>query len=146
MFQPLESQPGLTVIENLLSAIRDRDLVGIHNVYEQSSDLYVFLEGPRWSSRGYDSVSSGWTAWYDAELEITNHEWVEGPEEITTIDMSSLQGIINLHTKSPAQTKILKFRGTWVFRKSADGQWRILHEHVSAPMENPYGTGDWKKS
>ena len=138
--------PGHQIIQNMLTAIKTRDLAGILNTYEESDDLYVFLEGPRWSSRTYTNVSAGWTAWYGADLEIYDHDWVEGPVEITEGNISSLQGIINLHTKSPAQEKILKFRGTWVFRLGADGQWRIMHEHVSAPLENPYGTGDWKKS
>ena len=136
--------PGLQVIEKMLMAIRTRDLAGILNTYEDSDDLYVFLEGPRWSSRTYTNVSKGWSAWFHADLEITKHEWIEGPEEITAGELTTLQGIIDLHTHSPAQTKILKVRGTWVLRKGKDGQWRILHEHVSAPMENPYGTGDWK--
>jgi len=138
--------PGHQIIQNMLTAIKARDLAGILNTYEESDDLYVFLEGPRWSSRTYTNVSAGWTAWYGADLEIYDHEWVEGPAEITVGNISSLQGIINLHTKSPVQEKILKFRGTWVFRLGTDGQWRIMHEHVSAPLENPYGTGDWKKA
>lgn len=40
--------PGLEVVENLLTAIRSRDLSGILNAYEDSNELYVFLEGPRW--------------------------------------------------------------------------------------------------
>jgi tRNA A58 N-methylase Trm61 len=48
------------------------------------------------------------------------------------------------HLDVADQEKILKLRGTWVLRLGHDGQWRIMHEHVSAPLENPYGTGDWK--
>jgi ketosteroid isomerase-like protein len=138
------TNPALKVVENLLTSIRERNLQGILNSYEQSDDLYVFLEGPRWSSRTYTSVSTGWTAWFNASLEITGHEWLEGPAEITVGDLTTLQGIMNMHTHTPAQTKILKIRGTWVMRRGEDGQWRIVHEHVSAPMEDPYGTGDWK--
>lgn len=138
------STPGIDAIKKLISAITARDLSGILNAYEKSEELYVFLEGPRWSSRTYASISDGWAAWIKANLEITKHEWVEGPAEITDGEISSVQGIMNLHTHSPAQTKILKVRGTWVLRKGTDGEWRIVHEHVSAPMEDPYGTGDWK--
>ncbi len=137
--------PGLEVVENLLTAIRSRDLSGILNAYEESDELYVFLEGPRWSSQTFTEVSRGWTAWFHADLKIIAHEWIEGPEEITVEGLTSLQGILDLHTESPAQKKTLKVRGTWVLRKSLDAQWRIAHEHVSAPMEDPYGTGDWKK-
>ena len=126
--------PGLEVVENLLTAIRSRDLSGILNAYEESDELYVFLEGPRWSSQTFH-----------ADLKIIAHEWIEGPEEITVEGLTSLHGILDMHTESPAQKKTLKVRGTWVLRKSLDAQWRIAHEHVSAPMEDPYGTGDWKK-
>jgi hypothetical protein len=80
--------PGHQIVENMLTAIRTRDLAGILNTYEESDDLYVFLEGPRWSSRTYTNVSAGWTAWYGADLEIYDHEWVEGPVEITVKESS----------------------------------------------------------
>ncbi len=137
--------PGLDAIKKLITAVGERDLAGILNSYEKSDELYVFLEGPRWSSRTYDSVSTGWTSWINANIHITKHEWIEGPVEVTGGGLASVQGMMNLHTVSPAQTKIIKARGTWVLREGADGEWRIVHEHVSAPMEDPYGTGDWKQ-
>ena len=39
----------------------------------------------------------------------------------------------------------VQFRSTFVLRKNVENQWQINHEHVSAPLENPYGIGDWLK-
>ena len=33
-------------------------------------------------------------------------------------------------------------RLTWVMQRDPD-RWRIVHEHASQPLPDPYGTGDW---
>lgn len=39
-----------------------------------------------------------------------------------------------------------QFRLTFILRKNVINIWQIKHEHVSAPLESPYGISDWLKN
>ncbi len=148
MFHSMESSSVIVAVERLMDATVFKRLDEILDSYEQSEDVFVFLEGPRWATHGYPAVSTGWTAFIDADFIVRARRWIEPPEVIGDGGLACIQGIFELDTRVGDIDRTVRFRGTWTLRKSTDetdGRWRIVHEHVSIPAEDPYGIGDWLK-
>jgi len=51
-------------------------------------------------------------------------------------------GIIDMTIDINGKELTTRFRCSFVYRRVED-DWKIRHEHVSAPLEDPYGIGDW---
>jgi len=113
--------------------------------YANSEQLYVHVEGPRWSTTGFERVSKGWRDFFNSAIYVDDIIWVEGPVIHSGLSMASISGIIDMHIRVEDKTQQVRFRGTYVLQKHSDGQWRIIHEHFSQPATNPYGIGDWLK-
>jgi ketosteroid isomerase-like protein len=126
-------------------AIIDKRVADICAHYVESPQTYVFVEGPRYATLGYDKIAKGWADFCDSPLTLQKIEWVEGPFAQTEGDLGWLAGQIVLTVQLRQQVFSVQFRATFVCQRGADGQWRIAHEHVSGPLPDPYGIGDWLK-
>ena len=143
MFHEAECRSALSALEAFMVAIEAREIPGVLNGYERSEEVYVFIEGPRWASHGYENVARGWSAYQTSPMGVTGHKWIEGPEMIGSETLVSIQGILDLDYKAQERTDVLRLRFTWVLRKDENGKWGIVHEHASQPLADPYGAGDW---
>jgi ketosteroid isomerase-like protein len=123
------------VIEKRVDAIVDR--------YAPGEDTYVFVEGPRWSTRGHDRIATGWRAFVDAPMSVRSCDWVEGPLSQVVGDLGWIGGIVELVVAVRGRERRARFRGSFVMHRHTDGEWRIVHEHFSQPAADPYGIGDW---
>lgn len=111
-----------------------------------SNNTYVILEGSRYTTLGFEKISKGWINFCNSPLTLNKIEWVEGSFEKVSSDMAWVGGIIIILMDEVKEKKFaVQFRSTFVLRKNVENQWQINHEHVSAPLENPYGIGDWLK-
>ena len=72
--------------------------------------------------------------------------WVEGPFGETSLYMAWVEGMIGLTVEVKGKGFTSQFRLTFILRKNAINIWHIKHEHVSAPLESPYGISDWLKN
>ena len=128
-------------------AVVEKRVNDIVSHYRNSSETYVFVEGPRWSTIGIDRIERGWNAYIDTALSVQAVRYVEGPFSgaSSSDDLAWIAGIVELDVSISETIKTIRFRSTFVFRKEADGRWRIEHEHFSQPAEDPYGVGDWLK-
>ena len=113
--------------------------------YAESEQTYVFVEGPRWATLGFKNIAAGWRAFVDAPLAVESCRYVETPISQVSGEMGWIAGIVELTVRVRDQLKAVRFRGTFVFARQADGVWRIVHEHFSQPAADPYGIGDWLK-
>ena len=111
--------------------------------YWPDGETYVFVEGPRWSTLGHQRIAAGWRAFVGAPMQVRACTWVEGPQEQVVGDLGWIAGIVELHVDVRGRAISVRFRGTFVLRRSPDGAWRIVHEHFSQPAADPYGIGDW---
>ena len=111
--------------------------------YADSPDTLVFLEGPRWQTLGFERISTGWRAFVDAPLHVDSVTWVDGPYGAITGRGAWFAGTVQLQVVAAGESKTILFRDTHVLAQSDDGAWRIVHEHVSQPLTDPYGIGDW---
>ncbi len=135
--------PGLS--QTHFQSIIEKRVADIINHYTNAESLYVFVEGPRWSTMGFERVAAGWRAFNDAPLAVTSVEWIEGPFFQVTAPLAWIAGITELKVQVGDELKAVRFRGTFVMQPESDGNWRIVHEHFSQPAADPYGIGDWLK-
>ena len=133
-------------LRRFLTAVVDRDVDRIVDSYADREDLLVFVEGPRWQTRGHQAVAKGWRDFCDSGLILRRVEFTDGPHLHGGGDaavLACLSGIVELDVLGPAggstQTPM---RMTWVMARDPD-RWRIVHEHASQPGTDPYGIGDW---
>ncbi|WP_448517895.1 nuclear transport factor 2 family protein [Rhodoflexus sp.] len=137
--------PVLAANHNFFQAIIDKRVADICASYVPSEETYVILEGPRYTTLGYEKIAKGWDDFCHSPLTLKSIEWVEGPFCETEGTMAWIGGIIVLTVNVRERDFTVKFRATFVMRQSETGEWQIKHEHVSAPLADPYGIGDWLK-
>ena len=133
-------------IDNFYRAIIHKEVAQICQNYVPAEDTYVFVEGPRYSTLGYSHIAKGWQDFCDSGLTLEKIEWLEGPFTEEFGDLAWVAGMVLLTVAVNSQIIQRTFRATFVLHKNAAGCWQIRHEHVSAPLNDPYGIGDWLKN
>lgn len=141
----MESSILIKATQDHFNAIINKEVEKILNSYSTSEELLVFVEGPRWATLGYENVAKGWHDFISSEIALKQCDWVENLQSKIVGEMGFVGGIVELQVRIKEQTTMIKFRGTFVYEKSSDGEWRIIHEHFSQPAADPYGIGDWLK-
>jgi ketosteroid isomerase-like protein len=126
-------------------AVVQKRVEDIIDSYENSEELLVFVEGPRWATRGFERVAKGWRDFVDSPITCNECVWIEEPLVQESGDHGFTAGIVEMSLTIKGKPKTVRFRGTFVYRKEEDGKWRIIHEHFSQPAADPYGIGDWLK-
>lgn len=132
-------------VNAFFDAIMAKDVKAICDTYVPSPTTYVVLEGPRYTTLGYDKIALGWSDFCSSPLSLSSIQWVEGPFEEMSTDMAWVAGQIILTVQTNGKSFAVKFRATFVLRQGATQAWQIRHEHVSGPLPDPYGIGDWLK-
>lgn len=131
-------------IEQFWDAVISKEIGGIESAYVPSESTYVILEGPRYSTMGTTAIFKGWKDFISSDITMAGYEWVEGPFEEIDGKTGWVGGITDLSLQVGDKMFSNRFRISFVM-KDYEGDWKIRHEHVSAPMEDPYGVGDWLK-
>ena len=131
-------------IEKFWDAVIAKDLENIESVYIPSESTYVILEGPRYSTTGISKIMKGWKDFCNSTIQMSGYKWIEGPQEEITEHMGWIGGITDLSISVDGKEFTNRFRITFVMLPY-NGDWKVKHEHVSAPMQDPYGVGDWLK-
>jgi ketosteroid isomerase-like protein len=126
-------------------AVRRKDLESILALYEQTEDLLVFVEGPRWQTLGFENVKRGWKDFVDSPIDMIGCKWAEHLRFGVTAEMGFVAGVAELDLNINGDRKIILFRGSFIFQKNDHGHWKVVFEHFSQPATDPYGIGDWLK-
>ena len=141
----MENSALIEIIQRHFDSVRDKKIDQIINLYANSDDLFVFVEGPRWQTLGYANVARGWRDFVDSEIVVKSCGWVENPHVKAVGKMGFVAGITELQVEVKGETKAIKMRGTFVLEEESEGNWKVVHEHFSQPAADPYGIGDWLK-
>ncbi|MCU0426338.1 MAG: nuclear transport factor 2 family protein [Candidatus Kapabacteria bacterium] len=132
-------------IDAFYEAIIRKDYEAICAAYVEGADTYVFVEGPRYSTLGTENIFKGWRDFNAAPMALESITWTEGPYSEESGSMAWVAGILQLRVNVKGKVFEQTFRATFVLRKNAEEMWQIRQEHVSAPLPDPYGIGDWLK-
>lgn len=127
----------------MMDSLKERNLEGVLDCFDKSPDIYVYPEGPRWTNKGGERIHKGWRDYFQAPIRLHSWRWTDGPEVFEGTELALVCGVIQFEFEGAGQPRPLHMRMTWGMRRSADGVWRIIHEHGSQPLKDPYGTGDW---
>lgn len=128
---------------HMLDSLAARRLDDVIDCFDGAPDTYVFLEGPRWTNTGGDRIHEGWRKYFEAPIRLAEWAWVEGPVVQEADRLALVCGVIDFVFETDGRRRDMRMRMTWVLRPGPDGVWRIVHEHGSQPLADPYGTGDW---
>lgn len=131
-------------INGFYQSIIDKRVDDIINAYLPSEEVYVILEGPRLATKGIEKIAMGWRDFCDSSISLKSIEWLEGPYVFDTIECVTLAGVIKLKGEIVKNTFENTFRASFVMSKTSQGL-KIVQEHVSGALTDPYGIGDWKK-
>ena len=132
----------LARLEALFKALMAKNLPGIEACYLNEPTLLVFLEGPRSRNVGWEKIRIGWQHFMEAPMRLENVEW--GDDRLVRVrGEAGFVASTNSYTwRTGEKSLTVEMRATWAMERVA-GTWRIVHEHVSLPHPDPYGTGDW---
>lgn len=126
------------------SAIIAGDVAAVGAAYADRPQTTVFVEGPRWVTRGAADVRVGWRAFGESGFRMIGIDWEAPLVGWAGRDGGWMAGIATLQTQVNQQPVIgVRMRTTHVMVREPDDTWRIIHEHASRPHPDPYGAGDW---
>jgi uncharacterized protein (TIGR02246 family) len=116
------------------AAVRAKEVDAFMDLY--ADDVRNFDLWSEWSYDGKDELRRMVADWFgslgdDEEVAVEWDDVRTQPGE----DVAALSAFLTYSAVSPAGEKLrsMNNRLTWVLRKDADGTWRIVHEHTSAP-------------
>jgi uncharacterized protein (TIGR02246 family) len=122
------------MLESYAAAVRAKDVEAFLNLY--ADDARNFDLWNEWSYDGRAELRGMVAEWFGslADDEEVVVEWDEVRPQ-TGDDVAALSAFLTYSAVSPTGEKqrSMNNRLTWVLRKDADGSWKIVHEHTSAP-------------
>ncbi len=129
------SGPVQAALERYAAAVRAKDVEAFVALY--AADVHVFDMWGRWSLRGIQAwreMAHGWFASLGEEYVVVGFEDVEA---VAADDLAIGHATATYTAYSAEGTRLrsLDNRITLALRRR-DGDWRIVHEHTSAPIEH----------
>jgi ketosteroid isomerase-like protein len=129
-------------VESLFEVIRAKDYDDILARYLDDPRLFIFLEGWEGKVEGFDRdfLDAGWRRLLE-RVTFTRIEFTNDVRAGREGDLGWVGGTIESSFEPVGGERVdVTQRGTWILELH-DGRWVIVFEHVSFPVENPYGTG-----
>jgi uncharacterized protein (TIGR02246 family) len=130
-------------MERFFQGVIDKNIEVIADTYADDAQLFVFLEGPRTKTIGWENVRTGWEHYLSSKISPQHIAWGDDLQirDYGNVGWVAVSNKVTVVIGGEPPTT-LELRSTW-FLEKRDGQWRIVHEHVSLPHPDPYGIGDW---
>jgi uncharacterized protein (TIGR02246 family) len=130
--------PGRRGMEQMLkayaAAVRAKDVDAFMDLY--ADDVRNFDLWTEWSYDGKDALRGMVAEWFGS-LGDDEEVVVEFDDVRTTDggDVAAVSAFTTYAAVAPDGTRLrsMNNRLTWVLRKDADGDWKVVHEHTSAP-------------
>lgn len=124
--------------------IMNGDVDAVGEAYSDRPETTVFVEGPRWVTKGAAEVRAGWRAFGSSGFRMIDIDWEQPLVGWAGLNGGWMAGIATLHAQVGQQPAVaVRMRTTHVMIREPDERWRIIHEHASQPHPDPYGAGDW---
>lgn len=123
------------VLEAYAAAVRAKDVDRFVALY--GSDVRIFDTWGSWSHDGAAAWRGVVVEWFDSlgseqvAVEFENVQTLVGEEVAVAHAFVVFRGL----SADGVELRAMSNRLTWALRKTADGTWRIVHEHTSAPAE-----------
>jgi ketosteroid isomerase-like protein len=128
------AQPVLQILDAYKASVYARDVEGLIRLYD--ADVCIFDLWGKWSYTGtsaWQKIVGDWLGSLGSERVIV--DFAE-PSAVVSNDLAVVRAFIGYQSVSSAGAALrsMQNRLTWVLRQR-DGQWKIVHEHTSAPVD-----------
>lgn len=123
------------MLEAYAAAVRAKDVDAFVGLY--ADDVRNFDLWSTWSYDGKEALRGMVAEWFgslpDDEVVAVRFADVRTQAEG---DVAAVSAFTTFAAESPDGTELrsMNNRLTWILRKDADGEWKIAHEHTSAPV------------
>jgi uncharacterized protein (TIGR02246 family) len=123
------------LLERYAVAVRAKDVDGFVSLY--TKDVRVFDMWGRWSYEGADAWRSMATEWFGSlgdeqvAVEFEDVQTVDGQDVAIANAFVTYKGL----SAEGAELRAMTNRLTWALERTADGAWKVVHEHSSAPVD-----------
>lgn len=123
------------LLERYRAAVYAKDVDAFVALYDK--EVRVFDMWGRWSYDGSDEWRAMATEWFGSlgsekvGVGFTDVQSVAGDDVATVHAYITYQGL----SAADEPLRAMRNRITWVLRKSAEGDWKVVHEHSSAPAD-----------
>jgi uncharacterized protein (TIGR02246 family) len=123
------------LLDGYRAAVAARDVDAFVALYDD--DLRVYDLWGRWTYEGIDAWRQMVSEWFGS---LGDERVVVELDEVRTTDgedVAVASGVVTFRAFAPdgAELRGIANRATWAARRSADGVWRIVHEHTSVPLD-----------
>jgi uncharacterized protein (TIGR02246 family) len=122
------------MLDAYAAAVRTKDTEAFLSLY--ADDARNFDLWSEWSYDGKDALRAMVTEWFgslgaDEEVAVA----FDDVRAHAAGDVGALSAFTTYAAVSPGgeELRSMNNRLTWVLRREADGTWKIVHEHTSAP-------------
>ena len=119
------------------AAVRAKDVDAFVGLY--ADDVRNFDLWSEWSYDGKDALRGMVAEWFgslpDDEVVFVTFDDVRSQPGS---DVAAVSAFTTFAAVSPDGTELrsMSNRLTWILRRDADGAWKIVHEHTSAPADD----------
>ena len=122
------------MLDAYADAVRAKDVDGFVDLY--ADDVRAFDLWSEWSYDGKDALRGMVAEWFGSlpDDEVVAVKFDEVRTQSGT-DVAAVSAFTTFAAESPDGTELrsMNNRLTWILRRDADGAWKIVHEHTSAP-------------
>lgn len=122
------------MFEAYAAAVRAKDVDGFVALY--ADDVRTFDLWSAWSYDGKDALRAMVSEWFGSLGDV--EEVVVEFDDVRTTnggDVATVSAFTTYAAVSPDGTRLrsMNNRLTWVLRRDSGGEWKVVHEHTSAP-------------
>jgi ketosteroid isomerase-like protein len=123
------------VFAGYTAAVRAKDVDGFVALY--AADVRIFDAWGRWSYDGADAWRGMAAEWFGSLGDEQVAVEFDDVETVTRDDLAVASAFVTYKGLSAegADLRAMSNRITWGLEKTADGGWKVVHEHTSAPVD-----------
>jgi uncharacterized protein (TIGR02246 family) len=135
----------LAVLEAYRTTVHARDADAFASLFDE--DIRVFDMWGRWSHEGIAAWHAMAVDWFGSLGDEGVRVDVDDVQTTVGDDVAVLHAFMTFTGLSAEgeELRSLNNRLTWGLRKTADGTWKVVHEHTSVPIEPETGEPLFKR-
>jgi ketosteroid isomerase-like protein len=127
-------EPVEEMSERFKAAVRAKDVEAFIALYDK--DVRVFDSWRRWAYQGADEWQGMAAEWFSSlgsekvAVEFHDLQTISGDSVACGHAFVTFKGL----SADGEELRKIDNRLTWLLRKTPEGEWKIIHEHTSAPV------------
>jgi uncharacterized protein (TIGR02246 family) len=123
------------VVDGYAAAVRDKDVDAFVALYDP--DVQVFDMWGAWAYRGADAWRAMATEWFGSLGTDQVAVEMDDVETVASGDVAVVHAFVTYKGLSAEgrELRAMTNRLSWALRRQPGGEWKIVHEHSSAPAD-----------